>query len=50
MPVTMISSAACHRDVSPPVVSLRVMSFAPSANTSMSTHVVTIVPLSTTKP
>ena len=50
MPVTMISSRFCQRERSSPVESLRVMSFEPTASTSISAQVKTIVALSLIKP
>src|ERR1035438_6851136 len=50
MPVTMISSRFCQRDRLSSVESLRVTSFEPTASTSISPHVNTIVPLSLRNP
>ena len=50
MAVTTISSRFCQRERCRPVESLRVMSFEPTASTSISPHVNTIVPLSLRNP
>src|SRR5664279_76838 len=50
MPVTTISSRFCQRERFRPVESLRVMSFEPTASTSISPHVNTMVPLSLRNP
>src|ERR1017187_5592298 len=50
MPVTMISRRFCQRERFRSVESLRVMSFDPTANTSISPHVNTMVPLSLRNP
>src|SRR5665647_582083 len=50
MPVTTISSRFCQRERFRPVESLRVMSFEPTASTSISPHVNTIVPLNLRNP
>src|ERR1019366_5793053 len=50
MPVTTISSRFCQRERFSSVERLRVMSFEPTANTNISPHVNTIVPLSLINP
>src|ERR1017187_1971805 len=50
MPVTTISRRFCQRERSRPVESLRVMSFEPTASTSISPHVNTMVALSLRNP
>src|ERR1017187_423528 len=50
MPVTTISKRFCQRERFRSVESLRVMSFDPTASTSISPHVKTMVPLSLRNP
>src|SRR5271157_958839 len=50
MPVTTISRRFCQRERFRPVESLRVMTFEPTASTSISPHVITIVALSLKNP
>src|ERR1039458_533600 len=50
MPVTTISRKFCQREGLSSVERLRMMSFEPTASTSISTHVNTIVPLSLKNP
>src|ERR1017187_10003577 len=50
MPVTTISNRFCQRERFSSVESLRVMSFEPTASTSISPHVNTMVPLSLRNP
>jgi len=50
MPVTMISSALCQREMVRSVASFRVMSMEPNVITIIMAHVVTMVSLSLTTP
>src|SRR5664280_3728851 len=50
MPVTTISRRLCQRERSRPVESFRVMSFEPTASTTITAHVNTIVPFNLNNP
>src|SRR5665647_3695029 len=50
IPVTTISRRLCQRERSRPVESFRVMSFEPTASTTISAHVNTIVPFNLNNP